>query len=145
MFQRTYSFTSIFKYMALIGDIEKYSAKERQKALEDAIANYPVNESTMDKFHQLDEFVIKKFKLAFGNRIEKQLLTFIPVYVGCGGTELEGLDFIFTNKILKKFQSLNIAFLKQELTELKTELDKLFGKNEFKMAQNFIDDLLRMS
>ena len=72
-------------------------------------------------------------------------MTFIPVYVGCGGTELEGLDFIFTNKILKKFQSLNIAFLKNELVELKGELDKLFGKGEFKMAQAFIDELLRMN
>ena len=95
------------------------------------------------KFDQLDDFVIKKFKLAFGNRILKQLETFVPVYVGCGGSETEAFDFIFTNKILKKFESLNIAFLKDELKELQAFLDKLYGKNQFKLAQAKISAMLK--
>ena len=106
---------------------------------------FPVSEGILQKFDELDSFVIKKFRLAFGNRILKQLKQFIPVYVGCGGTELEGLDFIFTNKILKKFQSLNIGFLKDELKELENMLDKLYGKGTFKMAHNFIQTLIRMN
>ena len=98
----------------------------------------------LEKFSILDDFVIKKFKLAFGNRILKQLRTFIPVYVACGGTALDGLDFIFTNKILKKFESLNIAFLRDELKQLNTELDKLFGKGNFKMAHAYINNLIKM-
>ncbi len=112
---------------------------------QEAINNYPVSDATMDKFHKLDNFVISKFKLAFGNRIEKQLKMFVPVYVGCGGTELDGLDFIFTNKILKKFQSLNIAFLKDELGELDAQLDKLFGKGTFNMAHAYIEGLIKMN
>ena len=106
---------------------------------------FPVSEGILQKFDELDSFVIKKFRLAFGNRILKQLKQFIPVYVGCGGTELDGLDFIFTNKILKKFQSLNIGFLKDELKELEGMLDKLYGKGTFKMAHNFIQTLIRMN
>jgi len=106
---------------------------------------FPVSASVLKKFGELDEFVIKKFKLAFGNRILKQLDTFIPTYVACGGTEIDGFDFIFTNKILKKFESLNIAFLKDELGQLDEQLDKLFGKGTFKMAHNFIDGLIRNS
>ena len=49
------------------------------------------------------------------------------------------------SKILKKFESLNIAFLKDELKKLNSELDKLFGKNTFKMAHNYINDLLRLN
>ena len=112
---------------------------------EKAREEYPVSEGILQKFDELDSFVIKKFRLAFGNRILKQLKQFIPVYVGCGGTELEGLDFIFTNKILKKFQSLNIGFLKDELKELEVMLDKLYGKGTFKMAHNFIQTLIRMN
>jgi len=108
-----------------------------------AIEQFPVSEKMLNKFNELDNFVIKKFKLAFGNRILKQLHSFIPVFVACGGTELEGLDFIFTNKILKKFESLNIAFLKDELHQLNTELDKLFGSNSFRMAHEYIDNMLR--
>lgn len=111
----------------------------------DAVKQYPVSEKLLDKFDKLDSFVISKFKLAFGNRILKQLKVFIPVYVACGGTELDGLDFIFTNKILKKIESLNIAFLRDELKQLNSELDKLFGKGTFKMAHAYIDNLVKMS
>ena len=72
----------------------------------------------LNKLDELNAYLIKNFKLAFGNRIMKQLESFIPVYVGCGGREVDGFDFIFTNKILKKFEALNLAFLKEELKSL---------------------------
>ena len=114
------------------------------KALfDDAVNQYPISEDMLKKFDTLDNFVIKKFKLAFGNRILKQLETFIPVFVGCGGSEVDGFDFIFTNKVLKKFESLNIAFLKDELKELDSQLDKLYGKGNFRMAHNYIANLIK--
>ena len=126
-------------------DSVQVSYSQLKKLYQDAIFQYPLSEKLLEKFEKLDSFVIKNFKLAFGNRILKQLNTFIPVYVACGGREIDGLDFIFTNKILKKFESLNIAFLKDELKKLNLELDKLFGKNTFPMAHNYINDLLRMN
>ena len=109
----------------------------------DALGQYPISDNMMTKFEDLDNFVIKNFKLAFGNRIMKQLGTFIPVYVACGGTEMNGFDFIFTNKVLKKFESLNIAFLKDELNALNAELDRLYGKGNFPMAHAYINGLLK--
>ena len=114
-----------------------------RRLYDNAINQYPISEEMIKKFDTLDNFVIKKFKLAFGNRILKQLETFIPVFVGCGGSEVDGFDFIFTNKVLKKFESLNIAFLKDELKELDAQLDKLYGKGNFKMAHNYIEGLLK--
>ena len=73
----------------------------------------------------------------------KQLEAFVPTYVACGGSEVDAFDFIFTNKILKKFESLNIAFLKDELEDLHNYLDKLFGKGKFPKAQAFIKTLLK--
>ncbi len=110
---------------------------------EDAKKQFGVSEALLRKFEELDNFIIKKFKLAFGNRILKQLDSFIPVFVACGGTETDGFDFIFTNKILKKFESLNIAFLKDELGELDAYLDKLYGKGNFQMAHRYIEGLLK--
>jgi len=116
---------------------------QMDKLFKEAKEQFPVSEKMLEKFGLLDNFVIKKFKLSFGNRILKQLNNFIPVYVGCGGTELDGFDFIFTNKILKKFESLNIAFLKDELRELIDELSKLYGKDSFPMAKAFIENLIK--
>ena len=109
----------------------------------EAIKQYTISKVMLDKFNALDDFIIRKFKLAFGNRILKQLDTFVPVYVGCGGSEVEAFDFIFTNKILKKFESLNIAFLKEELVELQAFLDKTYGKGKFVKAQAFLENLLK--
>ena len=97
----------------------------------------------LEKFEELDNFVIRKFKLAFGNRILKQIETFVPNYVACGGSEIEAFDFIFANKILKKFESLNIAFLKDELRELSAYLDKQYGKDKFAKSQAYIEVLLK--
>ena len=109
----------------------------------EAKKQYGVSQEMLKKFDELDNFVIKKFKLAFGNRILKQLETFVPNYVACGGTETDAFDFIFTNKILKKFESLNIAFLKEELQELSVYLDKLYGKGKFPKAQSYIETMLK--
>ena len=107
--------------------------------------DYPISDAILDKFGELDNFVIAKFKLAFGNRILKQMKSFVPAYVACGGTEIDAVDFIFTNKILKKFESLNVAFLRDELGELNLKLDELFGEGTFKMAHKYINNLLKMS
>lgn len=114
-----------------------------RKLYDDAVSQYPISENMTTKFEELDNFVIKKFKLAFGNRILKQLETFIPVYVACGGTEVDGFDFIFTNKILKKFESLNLAFLKDELKQLDRELDSLYGQGNFPMAHAKIESMMK--
>ena len=78
----------------------------------------------------LDNYLITRFKLSFGNRIMKQLYDFIPVYVACGGTELGGMDYIVARKVLKKFESMNVTFVRDEITGLITYIDKLFGKAE---------------
>ncbi len=113
------------------------------KLFSQAVADYPISSKTLEKFAELDDFVITNFKLAFGNRILKQMNAFVPAYVACGGTELEAVDYIFKSKILKKFEVLNVAFLRDELLALDKELTKLFGKNEFKVSKGKIQDLLK--
>ena len=112
---------------------------------EQAKKDYPISEDTLTKFAQLDDYVIEHFKLAFGNRIMKQMNAFVPCYVACGGTELEAVDFVFKTKILKKFEVLNVAFLRDELAGLDEYLTKLFGKNEFPLSRDKIRLLIKMS
>ena len=113
------------------------------KLYAEANSNFPISGKTLEKFTELDDFVIQHFKLAFGNRILKQLNAFVPCYVATGGTELEGVDYIFATKILKKFESLNIAHLRDDLIELDAKLTKLFGKAEFKMSKAKIASFLK--
>ncbi len=111
---------------------------------ERAISEYPVSEENHEKIQRLDMYVIQKFRVAFGNRIIKQLNKFVPVYVACGGTELEGIDYLLATKVFRKFESLNLALIRDEIRGLKDYLDDLFGKDVMKECIAYLSRLQKM-
>ena len=117
------------------------SSSYLQELFDEAIHKYPVSEELLEKFQILDKYIQQNFKVAFGNRIMGQVHKFVPVYVACGGTEEEGLDYIFAYKILRKFENLNLAFLQNELDTLVSQIKKIFGKNGFEESVKFIKEL----
>ena len=60
-----------------------------------------------------------------------------------GGTERDGLDYMFARKVLRKLESLNIPFLVEEIKELITLLQKMYGKTEFRYSVEYLEMLLR--
>ncbi|MDC7242486.1 MAG: hypothetical protein PQJ44_00515 [Sphaerochaetaceae bacterium] len=114
-----------------------------QELFDEAIHKYPVSEELLEKFNILDKYIQEKFKVAFGNRIMGQVHKFVPVYVACGGSETEGLDFMFTNKVLRKFENLNLAFMQTELDQLSVQIRKIFGKNQFESSLKAIQEFKR--
>jgi len=114
------------------------SAAYLQELFDEAFYKYPVSEELLNKFSVLDKYIQANFKIAFGNRIMVQVHKFVPVYVATGGTEEDGLDYIFANKVLRKFESLNLAFLQDELDQLISQIHKIFGKNGFEESVKFI-------
>jgi hypothetical protein len=107
------------------------------------IENNPVSNKSLEKLSKLDDFVADKFKITFGNRILKQIKMFVPAFVACGGDEIEGLDYIVFRKIFRKFETLNIAFLKDEIAQLISLLEKLFGKGAFAESIQYLQELSR--
>ncbi len=97
----------------------------------------------LNNLDKLDEFITSRFKITFGNRILKQIRDFIPVYVGCGGDEVDGLDYMIARKILRKFESLNLPFLVEEIKELIALMQKMFGRNKFNESIEYLESLLR--
>ena len=103
-----------------------------------AKVEHPISEATLEKMNKLDTYLQTRFKLAFGNRIIKQMYEFIPVYVACGGTELDGLDYIIARKVLKKFESLNVTFVRDEIKELIEYIEKTFGKTKMEDSRSYL-------
>jgi len=97
-----------------------------------AIREYALDETVLSKIEKLDSYVIERFRLAFGNRIVKHLKTFVPVYVACGGTQLDGIDYILATKVLRKFDGMNLTLIRGEIRGLIMMLDSLFGKDTMK-------------
>ena len=104
---------------------------------------YPVEQKYLDMIEELDDYVIKKFRVAFGNRIMKQLKIFVPVYVACGGTAVEGIDHILATKVFRKFESLNLSLIRDEIKGLINYLNTLFGKNSMTSCIEFLERLQR--
>ncbi len=108
---------------------------------EKAWNDYPVDPKYLEKIEMLDNFVIKKFRVAFGNRIIKQLLQFVPVYVACGGTVEEAIDHVLATKVFRKFESLNISLIRDEISGLVNYLNTLFGKDKMSSSIEFLERL----
>ena len=89
-------------------------------------------------------WVIEKLRVAFGNRIIKQMSLFVPVYGACGGDELDGIDYVLATKIFRKFESLNLAMLRDELKELIVYMNKSFGKGKMKESIEYLERLRKL-
>ena len=106
-----------------------------------AIEEHPVEKMYLDMIEMLDLYVIKHFRVAFGNRIMKQLKIFVPVYVACGGTVFGGIDHILATKVFRKFESLNLSLIRDEIKGLINYLNTLFGKDKMKTCIEFLERL----
>jgi hypothetical protein len=109
-----------------------------QELFAKAKEEHPISEATLSKMKKMDEYLQTRFKLAFGNRIMKQMYDFIPVYVACGGTELDGMDYILARKVLKKFESLNVSFVRDEIKGLIEYMEKTFGKSHMRDSISYL-------
>lgn len=111
------------------------------KLFKDAIEQNQISQETLDKIEEMDNYVIKHFRIAFGNRIVAHMKKFVPVYVACGGSELSGVDYFIARKILRKFEQLNISYIRDEIDGFVDFLNDNFGKDIMKEC---IEYLLRL-
>ena len=111
------------------------------KMFAEAKATYQISQDMLDKVDVVNNYLIQNFRLAFGNRIMKQLSDYVPCLIACGGTEIEAVDFMIAKKVLRKFESLSLGFMRDELTRFSTFLDKTFGKNTMKICKEYIETL----
>ena len=87
------------------------------------------------------DYIIEHFRIAFGNRIVAHMKKFVPVFVACGGDEIEGVDYFIARKILRKFEQLNISYIRDEIDGFVKFLDDNFGKGKM---HECIEYLLRL-
>lgn len=120
------------------------SYKHLEELLNEAKVKYKVSQETLNKLAALDDYVIEHFRLAFGNRIMKQLNDFVPAYVACGGTEIDGLDYVLCHKIFRKFESLNLSFIRDEIDGLISYLDKNFGRQNMNECKEYLRRLQKL-
>lgn len=116
----------------------RITSQHLEQMFAQAKRDYPISQETEEMLQKLDNYLQTRFKLAFGNRIIKQMHDFIPVYVACGGTELDGMDYIVARKVLKKLESMNITFVRDEIRSLIEYIEKVFGKTNMPDSKAYL-------
>ena len=111
---------------------------------EKAKKEHPLTDETFKKVEEMDDYVIKHFRIAFGNRIVKQMGDFVAAYVACGGQEVDGVDYFIARKILRKFEQLNLAYIRDEIDGFIKFLDQLFGREHFNECKEYLLRLKKM-
>ncbi|MBO7344949.1 MAG: AAA family ATPase [Clostridia bacterium] len=116
----------------------RVSAEKFFELTADAIKEYSITVRNAKRLEKLDEYMIKVFNITFGNRIMKQINTYIPVYVACGGEELEALDDILSKKVLRKLETQNPVYIRSAVDGFCDYLDELFGQDKMKLCKEYV-------
>ena len=117
------------------------SAEKFERLVREAEREYALTKRNQRRLEKLDEYLIENFGITFGNRIMKQIKTYIPVYVACGGEELEALDDILAKKVMRKLEMQNPVYVRNAAEGFCDRLDELFGQDKMKLCKAFIHRL----
>jgi hypothetical protein len=132
---------------------ERYTAPKTEKThisyeqfkrlVAEAIEEYDVSARNRKRLEELDKYLIEHFHITFGNRIMKQIRTYIPVYISCGGDELDALDDILAKKVIRKLETQNPIYLRNAAEGLVAYLNELFGTDKMTLCKEYIHRLER--
>ena len=110
-----------------------------------ATEEYGLSARNRKRLEELDKYMIEHFHITFGNRIMKQINTYVPVYISCGGGELEALDDILSKKVIRKLETQNPIYLRNAAEGLISYLDELFGQENMTLCKEYVHRLQRNS
>ena len=114
------------------------SAAYFEKLAVKAKKEYRMTSRNRRRLKMLDEYMIDCFKITFGNRIMKQIETYVPVYLACGGDELDALDDIIAKKVLRKLETQNPIYVRNNVEALCNQLDELFGYDRMILCKSYL-------
>ena len=120
-----------------------YSYLERIFA--EAMNQNEMSADILNKIEEMDNYVIKHFRIAFGNRIVAHMRKFVPVYIACGGDEVSGVDYFVARKILRKFEQLNVSYIRDEIDGFIEFLDQTFGQGKMKECEEYLLRLKKLT
>ena len=135
--------TKCERFTAPFTEKKPISAEQFKALAEKAVKEYGVSKRNAQRLEEFDRYLIDHFHITFGNRIMKQIRTYIPVYVACGGSELTALDDILSKKVIRKLETQNPIYLRNSAEELLAFIDELFGADKMPLCKEYIHRLQR--
>ena len=114
------------------------AAEYFRKLTAEAEKEYVLTKRNEKRLEMLDKYLIEHFHITFGNRIMKQIRSYVPIFVGCGGEEVAALDDILSKKIMRKLEMQNPVHVKRSADDLCAYLDDLFGDDAMPLCKEYV-------
>ena len=119
----------------------KISYDRWKTLIAEAQKKYSLSKAQEENIRKLDEYLIEKFRISFGNRIMKQIYEYVPVFIACGGSEIEALDDIFSKKVLRKLEAQSPSHVRSEIQGLLHALEDNFGAGALPQCIAYVNHL----
>ena len=126
------------------GEETKYrrlSIDHLEELFNNAQLEYEISDRNLRRIKLLDKYLIDTFHITFGNRIMKQIKTYVPVVVASGGEELDALDDILSRKVLRKLESKNPVYVRSQADSLCSFIEDLFGQDKMPLCIEVIHQI----
>jgi 5-methylcytosine-specific restriction endonuclease McrBC GTP-binding regulatory subunit McrB len=102
-----------------------------------------LNAEDYEKIEKLTNFIYETFDITFGNRILNQIENLVPVFVACGGTKEDALDYLLSRKVIAKVEGRFEEYVKDALKQFLTLINKTYGKGVLKRSEALVNSLMR--
>ena len=135
--------TKTERFAAPVTGTIRLSSAQFERLAAEAEKEFKVSERNKARLEMLDSYLIEHFHITFGNRIMKQILAYIPIFISCGGDELVALDDILSKKVFRKLETQNPIYLRNSVDGLISFIDELFGNDNMPLCKDFIRKIQR--
>lgn len=135
--------TKTERFAAPVTGTIRLSSAQFERLAAEAEKEFKVSERNKARLKMLDSYLIEHFHITFGNRIMKQILAYIPIFISCGGDELVALDDILSKKVFRKLETQNPIYLRNSVDGLISFIDELFGNDNMPLCKDFIRKIQR--
>ena len=106
-----------------------------QELVDQAKREYSLTMKERRHIKEFDKYLTDNFNVTFGNRIMRQIENYVPIYIACGGSELEAVDDILAKKVLRKLEARNPVYVKTHAEELISRINEIFGVDSMKVCE----------
>ena len=114
-----------------------------EELINKAQREYSLTRRGRERLGEFDKYIQNTFGITFGNRIKRQIDAYVPIYIACGGSEIEALDDMLSKKVLRKLESQNPVYVKNKSNELISKLNEIFGNGNMKNSIDYITKMTR--
>lgn len=60
------------------------------------------------------------------------------------GTEIDGLNYVLARKVFRKFEALNLSYIRDEIDGLLAYFDELFGEENMNECKDYLKMLKKL-